>query len=128
MRFSVPQAAIGAQVNDVSGPRKSHPPAPDVRSRRTIRTVFAAALVILALWMVRSYVVALAWAVVIIIGIWPLYQRFAPRPPARRKWFAPLAATVLTAVVLVITVFLSLAENGREGEAVLRWIGDAQKS
>ncbi len=78
--------------------------------------------------MVRSYVVALAWAVVIIIGIWPLYQRFAPRPPARRKWFAPLAATVITAVVLVIPVFLTLAEIGREGEAVLRWIGDAQKS
>jgi predicted PurR-regulated permease PerM len=47
--------------------------------------VFAAALVILALWVIRSYAVALAWAVVIVIGIWPLYQRFAPRSLDQRK-------------------------------------------
>jgi predicted PurR-regulated permease PerM len=105
------------------------PSGPDARSRRIARLFFAAALLLLALWAVRSYLPALAWAVVIAVAVWPLYVRFAAALPARRRRFvAPLAFTLLAGMVVAIPLGLVLVELGREGQVLLEWLGEAQKN
>jgi predicted PurR-regulated permease PerM len=121
-----PGPALPARVR--ASRQKGELPLPDVGARRAIRASFAAALALLGLWMIRSYVVAAVWAVVTAIAIWPVYRRLAPRDHRERAWLAPLVATLVTAAVVVVPLFLALAEVGREGQAIVQWIADAQKS
>src|SRR5207302_6096497 len=107
---------------------KGELPVPDAPARRMVRAAFAMALLILAVWVARSYVAAVLWAAILAIAIWPLYARFASPAPEKRDWLAPLLATSLTAVVLVLPIFLALAEIGREGQGVIQWIADARQS
>jgi predicted PurR-regulated permease PerM len=116
-----PRSAAGA-------PPPGPLPAPDAGSRRVVRLCFATALVGLVLWVARSYVVALAWAVVIAVAAWPLYERFAAGVPGRRRVLAPLLFTVLTALVLALPVFLALMEIGREAQAIMQWAGQAREN
>ncbi|HEX8663105.1 MAG TPA: AI-2E family transporter [Beijerinckiaceae bacterium] len=111
---------------DAPAPSQKTLPDPDAGARRVVRLCFAAALVVLALWVARSYLAALAWAAVIAIGAWPLYRRFAARMPGRV--LAPLAFTALTAVVIAIPVVLALIEIGRESQAIVGWAGRARET
>ena len=112
--------------------RKASPkgelPVPDAPARRIVRAVFAGALLILAVWITRSYLVVVGWAAVLAVAIWPLYQRWAGVAAEKRGWVPPLLATILTALVLVVPIFLILAEIGRESQGVLQWMADSQQS
>jgi predicted PurR-regulated permease PerM len=102
------------------------PYAADAPSRRRRRVYFGAAMLLVALWTARSYLAALVWAVIIAIAIWPLYRR-AQRAGTDRDWLVPALATLLSAAVLMTPVLLAAAELGREGQAVLDWIGRVQQ-
>src|SRR3954451_18240573 len=52
--------------------------------RRRARRLFAGVLTLLALWVVRDYLAALAWAVLIAVAAWPAYRRFEAAIPGRR--------------------------------------------
>src|SRR3954447_18272267 len=89
---------------------------------------------LLVLWMASSYLVAAAWGIVIAIAIWPLYQylatavsRFVP-VSSRRNWLAALLTTIATALVLAVPISVGLAEVGRDGQALMNWIGQAQQA
>src|SRR3954451_4876563 len=91
-------------------------------------------LFLLVLWMARSYLVAAAWGTVIAIAIWPLYHyvanavsRFVP-VSRRRNWLAALLTTIATALVSAVPVSVGLAEIGREGQALVNWIEQAQQA
>ena len=43
------------------------------------------------------------------------------------RWFAPLLATIVTALLLVVPVFLALIEIGREVQAILNWMEHARQ-
>ena len=103
-------------------------PDPDAGSRRIVRLCFAAALLAVAIFVARSYVVALAWAAVIAVATWPLYRRFARRVPGRSRTLAALLFTILAALVLAFPVVLALVEIGREAQAILQWAGEAQRN
>jgi predicted PurR-regulated permease PerM len=118
----------GPTTHQPRAPDQGSLPVPDAASRQTTRAVFAAVLMFLAVWVIHSYVIALLWAVVIAIAIWPLYSRLAARMPQRQDWLLPLVATVLIAIMLVVPVLLGLAEIGREGQAILDWTAQAQQS
>jgi predicted PurR-regulated permease PerM len=102
-------------------------PDPDAGARRIVRLCFAAALLALALWVARSHLAALAWAVVMAVAAWPLYERFSARLPGRRT-LASLLFTVLTALLLAFPVVLALIEIGREAQAIMQWAGQARES
>ena len=102
-------------------------PLPDARARRVVRSVFAGTLVLLALWVARSYLVALVWAAVIAISVWPLYARFATRL-GRHRMLLPLVFTVMTAFVLAIPFTLVTVQVGRQGQMIIEWITHAQQS
>jgi predicted PurR-regulated permease PerM len=103
-------------------------PDPDAGARRIVRLCFAAALLAGAIFVARSYVVALAWAAVIAVAAWPLYRRFAPRVPGKSRTPAALLFTILAALVLAFPVALALVEIGREAQAILQWAGEAQRN
>ena len=83
-------------------------------------------MLLVALWTARSYLAAVVWAIIIAVAIWPIYRR-VPRAGTYRDWLAPALATLLSAVVLMTPLLLATAELGREGQAVLEWIGRAQQ-
>ncbi|WP_342110850.1 AI-2E family transporter [Methylobacterium sp. SI9] len=95
-------------------------------SRRRRRACFGGVVLLIALWTARSYLAAVAWAIIIAVAIWPLYRR-APRTKTSRERLVPAVATLLCAAVLVTPLVLATAELGREGQAVLGWISRAQQ-
>jgi predicted PurR-regulated permease PerM len=97
--------------------------------RRGPRIVFAVALVALALWVVRDYVVALVWAVLIAVSVWPLYRRYVDaRGPRGRRGPAPALFTVLTGLAVLVPLTIIMVEIGREARTITEWLGRAQES
>jgi hypothetical protein len=81
----------------------------DTRARTVARVAIAILVVLLAAWVARDFLVALTWAAVIAIAVWPIYIRFAisvlgGRSPA----VAPLLFTFLTGLVLLVPIALAV--------------------
>jgi predicted PurR-regulated permease PerM len=98
-------------------------------ARRGPRIVFAVALVALALWVVRDYVVALVWAVLIAVSVWPLYRRYVDARGARERR-GPAAAlfTVVTGLAVLVPLTILMVEIGREAHTITEWLKSAQES
>jgi predicted PurR-regulated permease PerM len=91
--------------------------------QRAALLALTAALVLLAAWILRHFLPALAWAAVLAIATWPLYARFLallPGPQAQAVW-APLAFTLVVGVVFVLPLTLFAIEAGREAFVLVRW-------
>lgn len=101
--------------------------APDAHARRVTRLVGAILLLMLAVWMLRSYLVALGWAAIIAVSIWPVYGRVRSRL-GTSGIAAPLLATCALAVILIFPIALVLTEIGREGQFVMQWISGAEEN
>jgi predicted PurR-regulated permease PerM len=76
----------------------------------------ARALVLgLTLWLLRSFVVPLIWAIIVAVSSWPMYRRTARLFPdsLRAQWAPPLLAAVITLLVLgpIVFAFSILAEQ-----------------
>ncbi|HST93430.1 MAG TPA: AI-2E family transporter, partial [Microvirga sp.] len=126
----MPQDPSGTGAARPPAPASPRPPAPegspDARTRRRTRLVGAGLLTVLVLWMTRSYLAPLGWAVIIALGVWPLYRRIRPRA-AGLPVAAPLLVTGLLAVVLLVPIVLALVELGREAQSVIGWIADVEQ-
>jgi predicted PurR-regulated permease PerM len=94
--------------------------------RRRARRLFAGVLTLLALWVVRDYLAALAWAVLIAVAAWPAYRRFEAAMPGRRT-LAPALFTLFAGLVLLVPLALVAIEVGREAQTALRWLAEAQQ-
>src|SRR5215213_11578710 len=77
--------------------------------RRRTRRLFAGVLTLLALWVVRDYLAALAWAVLIAVAAWPAYRRFEAAMPGRRT-LAPALFTLFAGLVLLVPLALVAIE------------------
>ena len=86
----------------------------------TPRLVFAAAIILLAGWIVHGFVDALLAAGVTAVASWPLYERFRSHLPSRIGTGASSAMFTLAITVLVLAplVFAGVALLG-EGRAML---------
>jgi predicted PurR-regulated permease PerM len=60
----------------------------DSRARTLARVAIAILVVLLAAWVARDFLVALTWAAVIAIAVWPIYirSRFPSLAAVRRHW------------------------------------------
>jgi predicted PurR-regulated permease PerM len=93
--------------------------------RRRIAGVAAAlGLVALAVWMLATFLPALAWAVVLAIAMWPLFV--AARERVGRNW-AAVAMTVLILVAILAPLALAIIEASREYGTVVRWIAELRR-
>lgn len=76
------------------------------------------ALTILGVWILWDFLPALAWAAVLAIAIWPLFERFAapnmPRGPAAATF------TLLIALVFIVPLIIAAVDVGREGVAAVQ--------
>lgn len=86
-------------------------------------------LVLLALWVVRDFIVVVAWAGVVSIALWPLLHKVAGS-----RWFrgrTTVLATVFTlviAVLVLLPVALGLAQALREAHELSEWFRGVQEN
>jgi predicted PurR-regulated permease PerM len=95
--------------------------------RRTARRVFAVLLLLLAGFVARQYLDALAWAVIIAVALWPLYRRLVP-PGRQRRLLPPLLFTAAVALLLLLPLAVVAVEAGREVQVAAGWAARAQES
>src|SRR5262245_16373693 len=99
---------------------------PKAGERGIFRACFAAVILASSIWMAQAYLVAVAWAAVLAIAIWPLYRHVRRRLP-RPLWAAPLLVTVISALVLLAPVSMALTAVGGEAGALVDWLTRAQR-
>lgn len=110
------------------------PPFPDSpartsRRQRAARAALAAALVALAVWTLRGFLPALAWAVVLAVATWRLYGRARRRwPPGRHNLLLPGLFTLGVALLFLVPLILAAVQLGHEARGLLRWAHEAQRS
>jgi len=80
-------------------PPEKSAPSLDLRARAATQAVIAVAIVLLAVWVARDFLVALTWAAVIAITCWPIYLRFERLVVHRSRSLAPLLFTLVTGLV-----------------------------
>ena len=100
-----------------------------LKRQKVASIVLYIGLVLLALWVVRDFIVVVAWAGVVAIALWPLLHRVAGN-----RWFkgrTTLLATVFTLVIallVLLPVALGLAQALREAHDLNVWFRDAQEN
>lgn len=103
--------------------------APEPPAQRRARVVLATGFALIGLWILRDFLAALAWAVVLAIALWPLYgrlQRLFPRRNSRVA--APLVLTLAVGVVFAAPLVLLGIAVARETHFVIRMIIAARHS
>jgi predicted PurR-regulated permease PerM len=101
----------------------------DSRARAAARVAIASLVVLLAAWVARDFLVALTWAAVIAIAVWPIYIRFAmPVLGGRSMAVAPLLFTLLTGVVLLVPIALAVHQIAQGSDAFARSLSQLQES
>jgi predicted PurR-regulated permease PerM len=89
-------------------------------AQRVARLVLAAALGLLGLWILRPFIAALAWAVIIAIAAWPLFERLnRALGAAQRGVLAPLAMTLLIGLIFILPFALVARELVRDMGGIL---------
>ncbi|MCR4467086.1 AI-2E family transporter [Burkholderia sp. SCN-KJ] len=97
------------------------------RAQQIARAVLYAVLLVLALWVIRDFLPAIAWACVIAIALWPLLKRFESD-----RWFRDrptLIATVMTAgvsLLVVLPVAIALAQAISQAHDLRLWLHSIQ--
>ena len=88
--------------------------------QRNARLILVAVLVALGLWTIHDFLPALAWAAVLSIAFWPLYERAARRwPPGRHNVLLPSLFTVAVAVLFGLPIVVLAVQGAREAQDVL---------
>jgi predicted PurR-regulated permease PerM len=99
------------------------------RGRMIARSVFATLVVLLALWIARDFLAALAWGSVIAITTWPAYRRFTGLiSDQHASVLAPLLFTVFTGFVLLLPLVLALHKITQESDALLAWLARSRET
>jgi predicted PurR-regulated permease PerM len=92
----------------------------DSRTRVVTRTAIAILVVLLAAWVARDFLVALARAALIAITAWPVYLKFARLFfGSRSPTLAPLLFTLLTGLVLLAPIVLTAHQIAQGSDALV---------
>lgn len=109
------------------------PPAPNSANEQKLQRAASAALfavlVLLALWVVREFLPAVAWACVLAIVLWPAYQAIERHPVFRGRttWLATVL-TVAIALLVVLPIALMAIQAGGEAHDLYLWARTAQEN
>ena len=88
--------------------------------QRNARLILVAVLVALGLWTIHDFLPALAWAAVLSIAFWPLYERASRRwPPGKHNVLLPSLFTVAVAVLFGLPIVVLAVQGAREAQDVL---------
>src|SRR5580704_4680823 len=101
----------------------------DSRARAVARVAIAILVVLLAAWVARDFLVALTWAAVIAIAVWPIYIRCAISVPGGRSpVVASLLFTFLTGLVLLVPIALAVHQIAQGSDAFAHSLNKLQQS
>jgi predicted PurR-regulated permease PerM len=93
------------------------------------RLIFAALLLLLAVWIARDFLAALAWAVIITASVWPAYEWFLRKTStAGQSTSAAALFTALVAVTIFLPFIIGLQQLADVREPALAWIKEARES
>jgi predicted PurR-regulated permease PerM len=113
----------------ISRPPES-PSAPDCpKKQKAASLVLYIALVLLALWVVRDFIAAIAWAGVVAIALWPLLQKVEGS-----RWLSgrtTLIAVVLTCAVALLVVLpfgVGISQALHEAHDMNEWFKTVQEN
>ncbi|MBC8731142.1 AI-2E family transporter [Paraburkholderia sp. UCT2] len=112
-----------------NSPEASSVAAERLKKQKAASLVLYIGLALLALWVVRDFIVVVAWAGVVAIALWPLLHKVAGS-----HWFkgrATLLATVFTlviAVLVLLPVGLGIAQALREAHELNDWFRSVQEN
>ena len=117
-------------------PKASQPPGTFTRDRAArispaqIRASLTVAFLLLAagLWTLHEFLPALIWALVIAIGVWPLFERAARRWPQYRKTLLPALVVFSILVVFVAPLTLVAFPVAEDAHGVAAFIANARQS
>jgi predicted PurR-regulated permease PerM len=116
-----------APLERPAGPKLRSMTARAQPSQRIATSIVDIALVLLGVWVLRGFMSALAWAVVLTLATWPLYERFLTLfSPERRRNVAPALFTLIIALVFIVPFGVAVVEIWRETRSVLHWITNAE--
>ena len=96
------------------------------RRQRWVGGIAAAVLALAGLFTIRDFLPALAWAVVIAIGIWPFYARLAARWPKHRRELLPAAVILLILLVLVVPLMMVGLPVLKDAHEAAGWLQQAK--
>jgi predicted PurR-regulated permease PerM len=100
-------------------------PADSASQLRLGRFALISALMALGIWIIWDFLPALAWAVVVAIALWPMFERSQLH---RRNHTAAAALTTLLIGLVVIAPLIVLGvEIGHEGVGTVQWIRAAER-
>ncbi|WP_459715015.1 AI-2E family transporter [Paraburkholderia sp. 2C] len=116
-----------------SGPPPRVSPGADTQSRRRMQRVASAALyaalVLLALWVVRDFIPAVAWACVIATSLWPLFRRIERQSAFNgRTTIIATFLTVLVALLFVLPAAVGIAQAATEAHDVTVWLHNVEQN
>jgi len=99
------------------------------RSQWIARGIFAGALLSLCIWLLWSFIPALAWAAIISVATWPFYQRLKARcHPRLRKVGLPATFTVVIGLVFVVPIAIFGIMMSREARSAFAWIEQVRQN
>jgi predicted PurR-regulated permease PerM len=105
----------------------SEPPPPPVRQTKAQRfagIATALGLLAVAVWMLATFLPALAWATVLTIATWPLFV--AARLRSGRTG-AAAAVTVLIAAIVLVPLVVAAVQAAQEFRGMLQWYLESRK-
>lgn len=103
-------------------------PTESLRAQGAARVALVLALAALGLWILREFLPALAWAVVLAIALGPLYDRAERRLPRdRHNLLLPGLATLLVTLVFLVPLVVLAVQAAREAHDVIEFARTAQR-
>src|SRR5579871_918757 len=101
------------------GDAASHP-TPRLSQFALILALFA-----VGIWILWNFLPALAWAAVVAIAIWPLFEQTRRR--SRNRTAAAAVFTLLIGLVLIVPLIILGIELGRTAVAAAQWVREAER-
>jgi predicted PurR-regulated permease PerM len=114
-------------MHDPDPPAQPGRAEPERASQRIARSVLAAALVLLGLWILHRYLAALAWAAVLAIALWPLYRYLVQAVAGHgQRVLMPLVLTLLIGLVFIVPFVYTAVEVARETQGFVQYLVHAR--
>jgi len=95
-------------------------PAPSDLARRALQLLFLGALIATSFWILRPFLPALAWAVMIAVATWPLLLHLQAWLGGRRTP-AVAVMTLVLLLILVVPLFFGIAAIVENTERIAGW-------
>ena len=89
-------------------------------ARTTLQLLFLAALIAASFWILRPFLMALAWATMIVVATWPL-MLYVPAWLGDRRSLAVAAMTIVLLLILVVPLYFGIDAIVGNAERIADW-------